>query len=221
MSRKRAPRRSGKAAPPPRARRHPRAWLALVPLAAGLAGWGAWTSWEASAPPSPATVSEIERLTGRTAYERAVDSAQAGQILGSLPYFRRAASLEPQAPHVHLDYGRALFATGYERRADSQSPLRSSVERVAMMREALHEMELADQPSAPRPLRAEALGTTGEMLMLWGFPVEGFAMYRQAEDAEPANRERALRARASAMVLRDPERYPDGRVPIANEPGAQ
>ena len=196
-------------------------WLALLPLGAGLAGWGAWTTWTPEPPPSPAVVSEAERLTGREAYARGIDSARAGQMVGSLPYFRHAARLEPDAPFVHLDYGRALFATGYERRSDGESPLRSSVERVALMRKALREMDLADRPAAPPPLRADARDATGEMLMLWGFPWEGFSSYRRAEEIEPGNRARALRSRASAMVLRDPDRWATDRVPVDGEAPAR
>jgi hypothetical protein len=93
--------------------------------------------------------------------------------------------------------------------------MRSSVERVALMREALAEMQRAySLPGTPEERGSSLLEFAG-MMHVWGLPWEAFTLYSQAAAAEPANRAHASRVNAFRGILEHPERPNPAAIPNA------
>src|SRR6185436_6689965 len=129
---------------------------------------------------------------------RAAELLDAGRIVASLPLLRRASGLTREI-EVHRSFARALYRAGYER--------------VALMREAISEMEIVNRLPVTPPQRADALLGFAEMMLDWGFPWETFVLYRKAQDAEPSEPLHAARAEAFMTLLEHPDRYSLAAVP--------
>jgi tetratricopeptide (TPR) repeat protein len=136
------------------------------------------------APPDPAA-----GLDPPTAFARGLELAQAGHDNQSLPYFRHAAVAGSATWVVHHDYSSALANAALESRAAGrfgQRVVRSSIERVALVRESLHQLDVAAAlADAPRD-RAVIEVSRGETLETWGLPYDALECYRRAIALDPA-----------------------------------
>jgi hypothetical protein len=84
--------------------------------------------------------------------------------------------------------------------------VRSSVERVALVRTALFELAEAERKAQePRDL-AWAIRTQAQAFGAWGFPWEAAIGYRQAERADTSWMEMGLRAEKVLNEMQHPER---------------
>jgi hypothetical protein len=148
----------------------------------------------------------IASLSAESAYVCAVESTMAGRSLASLPYYRRAERAAPADIRVlHWNLASALYHSGFETRAGGSPAMRSSVERVALMREALVEMQRAHAlPGTPQE-RAASLDEFADMMHAWGLPWEAFTLYNQAEAAEPTDHRHVVRVNAFRWILEHPE----------------
>ncbi len=185
-------------------------WLAAgALLAAGLVLW-LLPRREAPGPRVDPASDSLALLPQAVAYERAKQWVHDGFSPESLPYYRRAiAGLVDDFWEIHFNYAAALFNSTVEYKTRSGMEVavtRSSVERVQLMNEALHQLDLAERLAPTPAVVAQIQSTRGRMLHLWGFPWEAFVSYRKAQFAMPSDAQLAGRADAFMDVLRDPTR---------------
>jgi len=180
------------------------AWLALRPRPAPPGAGGDATTGEAAA------------LSPEAAYETALRHSRAGRHEESLPFYRRALTGSPENPWVvHYNFGGALYNVGLEvrqRHGVAVPVVRSSIERVALMREALVELDIAERLAITPRDRATVIRARGERFQIWGFPWEGFVLLRQAQWTDPASTELGRIADGYVLVLEHPERRPTANV---------
>ena len=187
--RRRVPARAPRPAhrpPPPRRRRHA-AWLATALAALAVAGVAAALRLHVlggpPGPPDPAA-----GLDPMTAFARGLALARAGHHSEGLPYLRRGARAASATWVVHHDYSAALANAALESRRVGrfgQRVVRSSVERVALLRESLHELDLAAASADAPHDRAVIEVARGETLETWGFPYDALECYRRALALDP------------------------------------
>ncbi len=193
MSRRPRPRPSPpgarRGAPPPPARPRGRRFAARALVLAAVAAVAVAAVWLTRGARAPQPADPLATLDPEQAYRRGVDLARAGHYVQSVPYFRRAADT-PGAPwQVRHDYSSSLHNAAMESRTLGRVGLRavrSSVERVAMVRESLRQLDLAE-PGATSPRdRAFLELERGSTLSAWGFPLEAAECYRRAVALGPA-----------------------------------
>ncbi|OGF16601.1 MAG: hypothetical protein A2W00_02080 [Candidatus Eisenbacteria bacterium RBG_16_71_46] len=193
-----------------------RRWtIALLLAAVAVAGWLALRprgERPARAPGSRAQVpgmpDSIAALDPVEAARRVAPLVRAKRWSESLPYFRCIVAERTAGALAHSDYATVLHNASVEAhpRAGLLVPLtRSSVERVAMLREALRQYDLALSLATGPQERAFILGGRGNILRGWGFPWEALADYRRAADLDSS-----WRGHASYYdsLVRDPARQP-------------
>jgi tetratricopeptide (TPR) repeat protein len=135
----------------------------------------------------------------------------------SLPYFRAALGrVRTDFMEIHRDYAGALYSATFELGPGGSAlpRVRSSLERVRMLQEALAEFGRALRFDMPPAERASVLTTCGTLLQAWGFPWEALLKYRGAYDVDPAGKDRAARVLAFMNLMRHPDRYTLDSVPV-------
>ncbi len=131
-------------------------------------------------------LSPAARLDAQGAYLEGARLYEAKRNLEALPYFRRVGALLPQPTRqYHLLMTDVLEHAALQPRWDApQSATRSSVERVAMLHEALAHLDVAERLSrTPREI-AEVRAWRANLLRVWGFPWEALASLRAAVAAD-------------------------------------
>jgi len=189
--------------------------VTAVAIAAVAITAGAWLALRPrGAPRLPGTAASAHpahALTPQAAYQTAVRLGQSGRHEESLPYYRRALTGSPPNPWlVHYNYAGCLYNIGLEvrERCGVAMPVtRSSIERVALMREALAAWDVAERLATTARDRATVLQTRAERLQIWGFPWEGFVLLRQAQWTDPERKELAAAADGYQLLLEHPERH--------------
>jgi ribosomal protein S30 len=131
--------------------------------------------------------------------------------LESLPFLRRELEGGEGARwQGHLQFASVLGALSIRvvTRAGIEQPLaRSSIERVAIAREAEREYSRAwDLAPAGEP-RATVASLYAEHLFAWGRVFEAFVMLRSAQDEAPGDKRRSERADLFQIMLEHPERF--------------
>lgn len=183
-------------------------WLGLRPRGRGRAE-------EAHAIADPAAA-----VSPYVAYQRALELSRAGGFEASLPFFERALQGTPPEPWlIHYNYAGALYSVGLEERGPaghSRPALRSSIERVALMRRALAELDVAERQAPTAHDRATVIHDRSVRLRIWGFPWDSFAEMRRAQWTEPGQKSHGAAADGYMLVLEHPERGREG--PPAREP---
>lgn len=89
---------------------------------------------------------------------------------------------------VHLDYSSALANAALESRTVARfgrRVVRSSIERVALVRESLRQLDLAAAMADAPHDRAVIEVARGETLETWGFPYDALECYRRALALDP------------------------------------
>jgi len=220
-SRKRRQRRpNAPSAPsPPRRRRHPAvrwgaATLVLIVVAiAAVRMLAERDTIRRSAAPAIAYVDSLGRpmtppdqMNARTAYETAVALARAGVHSGSLPYFQRALALRPDLWQVQCDYAASVLNAAIEvgEVRGRPAPLsRSSVERIAGVRDAFAHLAEAERLATSPADRAYVVELRARHLALWGLGWDAFDNYRRASEIEPGNGRIRNEMSWQARLLRD------------------
>ena len=176
-------------APVRAARRAPaRTLLAVAGVVAALAAL-AWWNGSRDRGPTPGASDPAAGLGGQQAHERGLALARSGDPLAAVPYFRRVVALHPGSWFAHENLAGALGNGAQQARAHLgkvEIATRSSVERVAMMRETLSETETAERMAGAAADRAVVLYERGRALQTWGFPCEALVFLRLAATADPA-----------------------------------
>ena len=205
---------------PPRRPGRPRAAvLAVWVAAAAIAAIATWIARRGPAPP-PSTARgtanvalPLDSLLALAARVQAMQ--QAGRYTASLPGTRvlmRQHELRGRlVAAMYTDYARILNNAAFE--IDDEAS-RSSVERVALEREALGATERALEMARTQRERAEALAVAGRVHEVWGFPYDAFVEYRAALAADPTE------AAAAAVAARVRETAgPSGGASLAKRTG--
>lgn len=182
-------------------RRRPRLPWALLAVGLVLAiGLWTWTRLRARHPRTPAA-SSIDALSPQQAYDRGVDLGMQGRALESLPYLARAASSPGATWVVHHDYSTALHNASVASRprgSGLEAGVRTSLERIALLRASLTELDVAERLAGSPATLALVHAARARSLAQWGLPVEAMEAYQRAADLDPASadyRERAARLR--------------------------
>jgi len=199
------PRRAGRVAAA--AGRHVPSLMPLV--AAGLVvALGAFAWWWFAArdrrPSPPSAVEPGAGLGGQQAHERGLALARSGDPLAAAAYFRRVVALYPGSWFAHENLAGALGNGAQQARVHLgkvENATRSSVERVAMMRETLDQTETAERLTGAAPDRAVVLFERGRALQTWGFPCEALELFRSAAAADPARTDIAESVRRAERSL--------------------
>ena len=190
----------------------PRWWVAAPVLIAAIAL--AWLGFRSRGHdhqrPVEAAAGPASALAPEAAYRQALALSRSGRFDASVPYFERALTGTPPDPWViHYDFAGVLYSTGLEEQGSygfSRPALRSSIERVALMRRALAELDAAERLAPTARDRATVIHERGVRLQVWGFPWEAFVQLRQAQWTDPKASTLAGAADAYMRVLEHPER---------------
>ncbi|TMQ73274.1 MAG: hypothetical protein E6K80_00565 [Candidatus Eisenbacteria bacterium] len=172
-------------------------------LAAGTLAW--WRLGNKHPPtPSPGATADP-----RVAYEKGTVLVRQGKFVESLQLLRSAAEGAPDLAQLHHDYATAILNAVHQGRRHlgrQEFAVRSSVERVAMVREALRELAEGER-IAGKDVRQVAWDkrTTAQAMGVWGFPWEALVGYRQAEWTDPSWTEIAGRADHIMDEMQHPE----------------
>jgi tetratricopeptide (TPR) repeat protein len=166
------------------------------------------------------------------AYQRGLALGQMQRFAESLPYFRRALEVPPPAWQPYCDYAISLFHATHETRhgVPTLRPVtRSSYERVAMIQEALSQLDVAERMAQTAADRAFVIALRARYFKVWGLAWDALSEYHRAASLDERH---LLRAFELADVMRDPVRMkatveppiaapaPDSRAPFP-EPGTQ
>lgn len=156
----------------------------LLVVAALAALW-----WWARRPVPPGGVAP-PRLAGShdEASQAGLDLAHAGRHLEAIAYFREAVRLEPSDPLAHENLASSLGNGAQQARVHlgkTDNAVRSSVERIAMMKETMAETDAAQRLARTRNERVLALLEQGRTLYNWGFPVDALTRMRKAAEIAP------------------------------------
>ena len=138
---------------------------------------------------------------------------RAGDLRGSLVFYRRAIAAGGTSRALHYSYAAALHSLVNSHRTTRGVPMplvRSSDEAARLSREALAEYQLAAQLATDPRERANVLLHMGDLYRVWGLSWEAFAAYRQASALDPANELIATRGDALMLLLEHPERHVAG-----------
>jgi len=198
-------------APRARSRRAGRiAWVTAGVVAVTIAGM-LWGSRRTVVPPTPPPPRPREE------YATALRLGRERQHLASLPHLRSAlAGVREDFMEIHLEYAEQLYSATFEARPRPwpMPAVRSSIERVAMMREALAQMDRATHFPLGLAQRAGLFRRHGEMMQAWGLDWEALRSFREAERANPASTDEARRSQAFMNLMREPSRYALNAVPV-------
>jgi tetratricopeptide (TPR) repeat protein len=173
--------RAGKSAPKRRRRRDGPAIaiLAALALAAAL-GW-----YLGARHPHPGGGFGLDP---NEANRVALRLARAGDPLAAIPYFRQVVRQAPESFSAHQNLASALGNGAQQARTHlgkTDNAVRSSVERIAMLRESLAESMAAERLTRRSAERVLALLERGRELESWGFPIDALAQFRAAQATAP------------------------------------
>jgi len=155
----------------------------------------------------------LQELDLPAANRLAIERAQSRRFLESLPYFRRELQLlDHDVWGLHYDFATVLNDAAFEervRRGVSVRATRGTLERAALVRESLQELDRAEASVSRRDDLARVRERRAHILWSWGFRWDGIAGYRAALSALPTSRSipGRLEQRRSQMI--DPLRAPD------------
>jgi tetratricopeptide (TPR) repeat protein len=188
------------------------ATLALLGLALNACG----NSVESRRPEAllDLTADSLAEMAPYEAYQRGLALGESQRFVESLPYFRRALEVPPPAWQPYCDYAISLFHATHQTRAgwpNARPATRSSYERVAMVREALAQLEVAERLAQTAPDRALVMALRARYLKVWGLAWDALGEYHRAATLDERH---LIPAVELAEVMRDPV----GAKPVADPP---
>lgn len=159
------------------------AGIALVLVVAGFFAMRAWLSGARI----PSHGDAIARLGAAAAFAEGARLGAAGLHVESVPYFRRAAEAnETWESRFNLSSALGNAALQVRSRAGIDEPvLRTSAERVRLVRESLAENDRALALARDRRARALTVLSRARAHWTWGFPVEALELAREARALDP------------------------------------
>jgi hypothetical protein len=137
-----------------------------------------------------AATSSESAFVARRAYETGLALVRSRQAVASLPHFERALELTPDVWVLHGDYASALANAAlesYRRRGRSMSYVRSSHERVAIIRHAFERLDVAERMAPPPPENIAFLRySRSKLLHIWALDWEALGEMERAVAADPS-----------------------------------
>lgn len=212
MSRRRPSDRRRNGAAPARGRLPRRlVWVMPALLISGALLWmpaQRLATRQVGPPAGPSEAGLLAAMSADEALRTGLVLNRSGRDAASLPYFRRALRDDsPMNWQVHYNYATALYNTTLQIEPRNGVPtyvVRSSWERIALVREAVRQFSLAEHKARTARERATARAAYAQMVWLWGMPWDAFIAYRQAYSADPANRDLAVRGDGLMDLIREP-----------------
>jgi hypothetical protein len=219
------PTRGTAPARPARAARPSRGLVALVlALAVVVTGFLVLRTWGRRGPGAygggAALPDSIARLGPDAAEQRGAWFVRAGRADLSLPYFRRALSFPGAPAMAHLEYSSSLNDAAIQSRSRLHfmgQATRSSVERIALMRESLGQLDVAERMAATPAERALVHATRAHHYVTWGMPLDALLEFHAAQTADPSRGWEPIVAELAAR-LHHPERPDPGTGTAAESP---
>lgn len=164
-----------------------------------------------------------DAATAKHEYLRGLRLAEEGHYRASLRSLERA---RPYAAGVlwefHFNMAAGLYNSTRERRIAAGHPilaLRSSIECVSSMRQALAESERAEQLATRPEERSTILLARSQMLRHWGLAWDGLDLIGRARAADPGSGRAAAELEAYREALRHPTTAgPVGETSVAVAP---
>ncbi len=179
----------------------------MIALTLGAA-WSVARLRDRPAPSAPAVDTSLTALDLPSLNQRAIALVESHRFVESLPYFRREFELlEQPVWGLHHDFGTVLNNGAFQTRrlrGLTVPATRGTIERVALVREALAENDRAARLAESPPDRARVGERRAHVLWLWGFRWDGVKAYRTALDALPGSRAVAGRLELRIAQMRDP-----------------
>jgi hypothetical protein len=149
-------------------------------------------------------------LPAPAAYDSAMLLARAGRHEASLPYYRRALHARSDAPWaLRYNYAVALYNVSFEIRERYGVPTpatRSSIERVALMRAAMAQLDTAEQVAPTLADRILIMRSRAERMRIWGMSWDAFMQYRRAQWTDPSQPALVQAAEGYMLIMREPDR---------------
>ena len=159
-----------------------------MPLAAALAGIAWWRLFAVHVPG--------QRMGGGLGIDReeanrtALALGRQGRHQESIPYFREVVRQDPRSGIAHENLASALGNGAQQVRTHlgkTDNANRSSVERIAMLKETIAETENARQLARTDQERVYYLLEQGRTIYTWGFPIDALDRMRAAYEIAPGN----------------------------------
>lgn len=198
--------------------------LALA-LAVVVTGFLVIRSWGRRGPgahggPGVALPDSIALLGPDSAYQRGARLMSAGHADRSLAYFRHAMTFPGDPAMAHAGYSSGLHNAAIQSRSRfglMGLATRSSVERIALMRESLEQLDIAERMAATPAERATVHAMRAHRYVTWGMPWDALAEFHGAQTDDPPG---GWEPRVAELVARlhHPERPAPRADPLAASP---
>lgn len=136
----------------------------------------------------PAAPDPVASMDPAAALREGTRLGAAGEYARSLPYLRRAVAANPASWEARFNLASSLSNTALQVRRHlgrDEPVLRSSVERLAMLRESERELESALAGARTAHEAALVLWTRANLYRAWGLPLDALDLARRARELEP------------------------------------
>jgi hypothetical protein len=158
----------------------------------------------------------IASLDARAAGDSADRWMRSGRFLAAIPYLEQVGRVTPRTTANY----EGAFATAlrnaalevHERGGVALPATRSSIERIALVRESLARLDAGERKADDPAVHGRLIAARAEQLVTWGFPLEGYQEYWRAHDAHLLDEAARLDAARLEFLLRRP-------VPAEGPPG--
>ena len=147
-----------------------------------------WGHAGIAGPPAPALPDSRLRLRPEEAFARASQLTSAGDARGSLPFYRHAFSFHGAPPQAYVGYSDGLHNAAMQSRSLFGVPgmaTSSSLERVALLRQSLAELDTAENLAKTPSGRALVHASRANRFVIWGLPWEALVEFSKAEADQP------------------------------------
>jgi len=150
----------------------------------------------------------LARISVTAASDSATALFEAKRFSDALPYFRRLERIGPQNSYLfHARFAASLQNAAIESRirdGRAATVSRSTVERVADLKEALVHLDRAETLAPSDQQRGDVACSRAWMLGLWGFWRESYVEFQRANRIRPLLPEERSEAAWVEAMLRDP-----------------
>jgi hypothetical protein len=142
------------------------------------------------------------------AWHQALELMQTGRFGSSLPLFQRALMdprIDREAWDIHYAYANSLNGAAFEvaERLGVAGPRQAlSARRIALVREAVAQLDRAERIAKEPRVLAMIRSRHGRLLELWGFPLDAYGWYRASLAADRTFPEAIAGLRRIAALLR-------------------
>jgi hypothetical protein len=165
-------------------------------------------------------VAPLPAITADAAADSIASLLARERPLEAIPYVRQVGAQMPAPdPDFLLQFASILSNATLELRElqGLRFPAtRSTVERVALMREALARLDQAEGIARSSEQRRDIVVTRARMLSVWGFQREAYAEYRTAHQFAPLEGRQRSEARWIEKMTQDPT-----HAPVTPAPGRE